>query len=88
MADRIEGHPHPDYICIAPHTYGWGDTPEQAKRNCRAAGGSFKEQGYIVYNVPEGTEVSTFNGSLSWPKDKGDPVVVQDTRKPGHRPIR
>ena len=62
------------FICVAPNYYGFGDTPEDAKTNCKKAGGKLNQ--YVIKNIHPDTEISHFDGSLSFPQGE-TPVDIK-----------
>ena len=71
------------YIAITRHAFGWGDTVKEAKATCRLHAGTstIAECGMVVYETDPKSEISTIDGSLSYPTGGFAPVIVEDTRR-------
>jgi hypothetical protein len=60
------------FIAIAPNYWGKGATPEEAKKNLKAAGGNLSR--YLVYLLPAGATnvtVHPVNGAIEWEWTEG-----------------
>lgn len=54
------------YVAMSPNYWGKGETPEAAKRELRAAGGTLSR--YVLYRLPDGaTDVGVDGmGQIRW----------------------
>ena len=61
------------FIARGPNCYGWGDSPDEAHRQCmkywNTAFGRRNSSKVFVELVPEDSKISTLDGSIFWTED-------------------
>jgi len=71
------------WIAFTAHAWGSGDSRKEALKALRDHAGDrvMKQHGYTLYRCPPGCEISTIDGSISYPKDAPvKPTMVEDGR--------
>jgi len=60
------------YLAVAPHLWGRGTTPEEAKEQLKKVGADLRKK-YKIYEMPEGTRECWVDdmGCLCWKLIKG-----------------